>query len=117
MMTPKGECGAPAEWEHGGAMEPFNWTETEQLKWDLRAMLGDAARPLVNFSSVFTIIDVCYEPEPNNVGKSGGALVALMESWTIGIFYASACPQMSNHTYISAPITHTHTHTHTHLPR
>jgi hypothetical protein len=56
---------------HGGAMEPYNWTEAMQLKWDLRAMMGDAAVPLVNFSSVFTMIDICYHVEGSNVGVYG----------------------------------------------
>lgn len=43
----QGECGAPAVWMRGGAMEPWNWTETKQMKWNLRSMMGDAARPLV----------------------------------------------------------------------
>eukprot|EP00035_Acanthoeca_spectabilis_P026877 m.464571 g.464571 ORF g.464571 m.464571 type:complete len:665 (-) comp23580_c0_seq1:66-2060(-) len=67
----QGEAGAPAEWMHGGAMEPYNWTEAKQLKWDLRAMLGDAHAPVVNFSSVFTMVDICYHAEGSNIGVYG----------------------------------------------
>jgi len=33
---------------HGGAMEPWNWTEAKQMKWNMRSMIGDAARQLVS---------------------------------------------------------------------
>jgi len=29
-------------------MEPWNWTEAKQMKWNMRSMIGDAARQLVS---------------------------------------------------------------------
>ena len=81
----------------------FNWTETRQVrdvrsnyqlthslpiklspkrgsspcmqaKWNLRSMIGDAATPLVRYSSVFSAMDVCYDAGPrNNIGNYGSA--------------------------------------------
>jgi hypothetical protein len=57
-----------------------NWTETTQLKWDLRMMIGDAAHNnVVRWSSLFTFIDICYEAKTtanhsqswNNIGNYG----------------------------------------------
>lgn len=70
----QGECGAPSTWERGGAMAKpsgFNWTEVRQAKWNLRSMIGDAAEPLVRYSSVFSAMDVCYDAAPNNIGNYG----------------------------------------------
>jgi hypothetical protein len=69
----QGECGAPSTWERGGAMAHpgFNWTEVRQAKWNLRSMMGDAATPLVKYSSVFSAIDVCYDAAPENIGNYG----------------------------------------------
>ena len=49
----------------------WNWTETKQAKWNLRSMIGDAAAPIVRYSSVFTAMDVCYDEAPNNIGNYG----------------------------------------------
>jgi hypothetical protein len=49
-VVAQGEAGAPAEWMRGGAMEPYNWTETLQLKWDLRAMVR------ASFLYIFTCV-------------------------------------------------------------
>ena len=70
----QGEAGAPSTWERGGAMANppgFNWTETRQAKWNLRSLIGDAAAPLVAYSSVFSAVDVCYAAadNPGNIGN------------------------------------------------
>jgi hypothetical protein len=45
-----------------------------QAKWNLRSMIGDAATPLVRYSSVFSAMDVCYDAGPrNNIGNYGSA--------------------------------------------
>ena len=67
----QGETGAPARWSRGGAMEPRNWTEVQQMKWNLRSMIGDAAHPVVRYSSLFTLMDVCYHAAANNIGWYG----------------------------------------------
>ena len=70
----QGECGTSSTWERGGAMAKptgFNWTEVRQAKWNLRSMIGDAARPLVKYSSVFSAMDICYDAAPNNIGNYG----------------------------------------------
>ena len=34
-------------------------------------MIGDAATPLVKYSSVFSAMDVCYDAAPENIGNYG----------------------------------------------
>eukprot|EP00912_Choanoflagellata_sp_UC4_P002313 UC4_evm2s1456 len=69
----QGEAGAPARRQNGGAMEPRNWTEIQQMKWNLRYMVGDAAHQMVKYSSLFTAMDVCYRSNipPGNIGSYG----------------------------------------------
>ena len=52
-------------------MEPRNWTEVQQMKWNLRSMIGDAAHPIVRYSSLFTLVDVCYHAAAYNIGWYG----------------------------------------------
>eukprot|EP00041_Stephanoeca_diplocostata_P016170 m.315804 g.315804 ORF g.315804 m.315804 type:complete len:212 (-) comp20280_c1_seq8:104-739(-) len=56
---------------HAGAMEPQNWTEALQLTWDIRSMVLHAAHRIVQLSSVFTLMDICYAPRDSNVGFYG----------------------------------------------
>lgn len=54
-----------------------------QAKWNLRSMIGDAATPLVRYSSVFSAMDVCYDAGPwNNIGKYGTAKLTILISGT-----------------------------------
>ena len=81
----QGEAGAPSTWERGGAMAKppgFNWTETRQAKWNLRSLIGDAAAPLVAYSSVFSAMDVCYAAadNPGNIGNCKKTSVHLLGS-------------------------------------
>ena len=52
-------------------MEPRNWTEVQQMKWNLRSMVGDAAHTVVRHSSLFTAMDICYHAGGRNIGFYG----------------------------------------------
>lgn len=50
-----------------------------QAKWNLRSMIGDAATPLVRYSSVFSAMDVCYDAGPwENIGNYGTAQLPIL---------------------------------------
>ena len=55
----QGECGCPAQLEFSHALNNWPWTEQSQAKWNLRSMLGAAARG-TRFYSVFAMIDFQY---------------------------------------------------------
>lgn len=59
ILLRQGENGAPSGYIPSYALDKYYWTEYSQAKYDMRRLLGDLGRDIE--TSVFTIIDICYD--------------------------------------------------------
>lgn len=62
----QGENGAPSTYIPSFALSEYYWTEYTQAKYDMRRLLGDLGHDIE--TSVFTIIDIYYNPVINTKG-------------------------------------------------
>lgn len=62
----QGENGAPSTFIPSFALSEYYWTEYTQAKYDMRRLLGDLGHDIE--TSVFTIIDIYYNPVINTKG-------------------------------------------------
>ncbi len=62
----QGENGAPSTFIPDFALSKYYWTEYTQAKYDMRRLLGDLGHDIE--TSVFTIIDIYYNPVINTKG-------------------------------------------------
>ena len=62
----QGENGAPSTYIPSFALAEYYWTEYTQAKYDMRRLLGDLGHDIE--TSVFTIIDINYNPVINTKG-------------------------------------------------
>ena len=54
----QGESGCPSQLEYGHALKNKEWSEYQQVKWDLRRMINDFSLGIP--SSIFTFVDLNY---------------------------------------------------------
>lgn len=66
ILLRQGENGAPSTYIPSFALSGFYWTEYTQAKYNMRRILGDLGNDIE--TSVFTIIDIYYNPVLNTKG-------------------------------------------------
>lgn len=66
ILLRQGENGAPSTYIPSFALSEYYWTEYTQAKYDMRRLLGDLGHDIE--TSVFTIIDIYYNPVLNTKG-------------------------------------------------
>jgi hypothetical protein len=70
----QGETGAPSRFQERAALRNIQWTETTQVKWNLRRMLAHRSRDIP--MNLFTLSDMTYRPASEGVYVNHKGLLA-----------------------------------------